>query len=231
MDQLSDYNRQPLGQPVRWRMPWPATVGLAVAAAAIVFGLFFVDTPVVAAIQSTRQVKNGKTIFTSGELQRVLRFFESYGHGLGAAVALLIVALAARHWKAAIRLAAAIAAAAIPYALLARLLVNRCRPHKWTAWAAGDIWSTFAIKGASFPSGHTATAFAFSVVLATAYPRGRWIFLSLATLCGLARVLTGAHFVSDVFAGMFIGLAAGLWAVHSQTLTRLIARIESRNGK
>ena len=70
-----------------------------------------------------------------------------------------------------------------------------------------------------------------SVVLATAYPRGRWLFIGLAAGCGLARVLTLDHYLSDVFAGLVLGSAAGLWAAHSRALGRLIERIEARRRR
>jgi undecaprenyl-diphosphatase len=212
----------------RWPLGWIASVGLILAAGGVLVGSFYLDAPVVAGIRSTVQAKSGKTLFAGGELQRVLRFFESYGHGLGAAAAFLIVGFAASRWRTALRLAAAVGMAAAPYFLLSRVLIRRCRPHAWAAWAAGNVWSTFGVKGASFPSGHTGTAAAFSIVLAAAFPRGRWIFLILAALCGVARVLTLDHYVSDVVAGAILGAAAGLLAVYSPSLTRLLDRIVGR---
>lgn len=63
----------------------------------------------------------------------------------------------------------------------------------------------------SFPSGHTATAFAVAAVLShmTALLCPGALFL--ATLIGLSRLALGAHFPSDVIAGMALGcLCAGL---------------------
>ncbi len=65
----------------------------------------------------------------------------------------------------------------------------------------------------SFPSGHTATAFAGAVVVASLYPRLRWPALALAALVGLSRVYLGVHFTLDVLAGAALGLGVGLTAV------------------
>jgi undecaprenyl-diphosphatase len=67
---------------------------------------------------------------------------------------------------------------------------------------------------ASFPSGHAATAFATAVVLAFVYPRQTGVFLGLAVLVGLSRILLGAHFPSDVLAGALLGSGVAL-AVHA----------------
>jgi membrane-associated phospholipid phosphatase len=197
---------------------------LLVAAGGILFGLFYLDPPL------TRLLKPHRDLLRKGELGRILRCLESYGHGIGALIAVLIVALAVRRWKTAVRMAAALAVSYAPYLLLSRLLIRRWRPDKWPLWASGGVWSSFG-DGASFPSGHTVTAFAFSVVLAAAWPRGRWLFVGLAAGCAVARVLTLDHYASDVFAGAVLGAAGGLWAGRSAALGRLIDRIEARRRR
>ena len=62
----------------------------------------------------------------------------------------------------------------------------------------------------SFPSGHTATSFALAAVLAWRFPRFGWLFYLLAALVGYGRVLSGSHHLSDVVAGAFVGIMAGL---------------------
>ena len=65
----------------------------------------------------------------------------------------------------------------------------------------------------SFPSGHTAIAFAFAFGLAAMYPPARWIFYTLASGCAVHRLIFGAHWFSDVIASVFIGLliARAVW--------------------
>lgn len=61
----------------------------------------------------------------------------------------------------------------------------------------------------SFPSGHTLHAFAFAVLLSGLHPALAPLLWSFAVLVGLARVVLGLHFPSDVVAGMLLGLGTG----------------------
>jgi undecaprenyl-diphosphatase len=62
----------------------------------------------------------------------------------------------------------------------------------------------------SFPSGHTATAFAAATVLALFHPRLRWPALALAAVVGLSRVYLGVHFWADVVVGAVFGVVIGV---------------------
>jgi len=69
----------------------------------------------------------------------------------------------------------------------------------------------------SFPSGHTATAFALASWLwlmtrGTRFGWLGWLGWLLATLVGLSRIYRGVHYPSDVLAGMAIGLLWGILA-------------------
>lgn len=92
----------------------------------------------------------------------------------------------------------------------------RARPSAPEAGAFFTNFPCFPAKYAyaSFPSGHATTAFAAAVFLALWYPRGAPIFLALALLVGLSRVLLGSHFPVDVWVGALIGTAAAL-GVHA----------------
>lgn len=58
----------------------------------------------------------------------------------------------------------------------------------------------------SFPSGHTAVAFGLATSLSLLYPQAKVLFLGLASLVGIQRVITQAHYPSDVLAGLLIGV-------------------------
>jgi membrane-associated phospholipid phosphatase len=63
-------------------------------------------------------------------------------------------------------------------------------------------------RSSSFPSGHTASAFAFAIGVANAQPTLSAPLRTLATLVGYSRVHTGVHYPADVLAGAFIGISA-----------------------
>jgi membrane-associated phospholipid phosphatase len=101
--------------------------------------------------------------------------------------------------------------------------VDRPRP----AHADPGIDTVVGTPGSpSFPSGHTATAFAAAAVVGAFYPRLRWPLYALAALVGMSRIYLGVHFALDVVAGAILGLSIGLgivWAV-KKTRERLAPR-------
>jgi len=86
-----------------------------------------------------------------------------------------------------------------------KLIVRRRRPE-------GE-WGKFYrnTDPHSFPSGHAVRTMMLAVVMLGLVPL--WIGLLLlvwAPLVGLARVSMGVHYLSDVLAGMFLGLLVGV---------------------
>jgi undecaprenyl-diphosphatase len=99
--------------------------------------------------------------------------------------------------------------------LLGQLVKNLACRARPTAPLAGTFFVGFPCFPAkyaysSFPSGHAATAFAAAVFLALWYPSGRWVFLGLATIVAISRIVLGAHFPSDVLGGAVIGAGSAL---------------------
>jgi membrane-associated phospholipid phosphatase len=65
----------------------------------------------------------------------------------------------------------------------------------------------------SFPSGHTAAAFALFIFLALVYKGNKWISITsivLATLGGISRIYLFQHFLKDVVFGAFIGILSAI---------------------
>lgn len=63
----------------------------------------------------------------------------------------------------------------------------------------------------SFPSGHSCTVGAVAAVLWTIAPRLRALWVLLALVLMASRVLTRSHYVGDIIAGGFVGVAVAIW--------------------
>ena len=62
----------------------------------------------------------------------------------------------------------------------------------------------------SFPSGHTATAFAAATVLTALVPRAAAAWFVLAAAIAYSRLYVGVHFPLDVAGGIAVGVATAL---------------------
>lgn len=62
----------------------------------------------------------------------------------------------------------------------------------------------------SFPSGHTSTAFTLALLLASIVKRNIWVYVFplIAFFVGYSRVYLAQHFVTDVLAGVFVGIVS-----------------------
>lgn len=67
----------------------------------------------------------------------------------------------------------------------------------------------------SFPSGHSAAAFAFATGVATVLPSAGAPLRALAALVAYSRVHTGVHYPGDVIAGALIGTALAQATTHA----------------
>jgi membrane-associated phospholipid phosphatase len=67
----------------------------------------------------------------------------------------------------------------------------------------------------SFPSGHTSTAFTLALLMAFIVKRDIWVFFFpiIAFFVGYSRVYLAEHFVTDVFAGVFVGIISSSLAL------------------
>jgi len=64
----------------------------------------------------------------------------------------------------------------------------------------------------SFPSGHTAAAFAVISILWLSRPRWRWLYAAVGGFVCVALVGLNYHFVGDVIAGAMLGSVTGVYA-------------------
>ena len=141
-----------------------------------------------------------------------LEIFEPFGHGLGVLLVVVLVHQLDPAARRALPRIALCALAAGGAADLLKILVIRIRPNDFDL--GRPVWATFQewlplLHGdstlQSFPSGHTTTAVGLAAALVWRYPQGKYVFWLLAVLVGCQRVISGAHYPSDVLLGAAIG--------------------------
>jgi len=66
----------------------------------------------------------------------------------------------------------------------------------------------------SSPSGHTLRAFALMTALSLLYRKFAVVFISIAVLIGLSRIVVTDHYPSDVLFGAFIGVITSVWTYY-----------------
>ena len=92
------------------------------------------------------------------------------------------------------------------FTLIVKGIVGRARPYLYdTEGSFGFNPFSYESIYASWPSGHTTTAFAFAVAIIILAPRLKYILLPLATLAAYSRMAVDAHYLADVIMGTTVG--------------------------
>lgn len=177
-----------------------------------------------------------------GELGRLINLLEISGHSLGAAVVLIAVVTLDRtlrlplpgRFQAGERAFARMIAATYVGGLLAdaiKVSVERVRPRAADLASAASWLGTFGDGSLavdkphltdlmSFPSGHSAVAAGLAAALSWRYPHGWTLFAILAAATATQRVVTSAHYPSDVACGAAVGLIGAACCLGGPRLTR-----------
>ena len=84
-------------------------------------------------------------------------------------------------------------------------IVGRPRPPRFHLYnqTSPELFN-FESSWHSFPSGHTATIFAFIFCLIILFPKIKNILIIIAMIIASTRVIVGAHYVSDIFGGILV---------------------------
>ena len=210
---------RPPRRPVRWPLPGRLLTGTLLAIAVLIAIMVVLDAWSV-----------GHARRLSGDLIAAARRFTDLGKSgwflWPTGIALVVLAainspalsrfsrciLAA--W--AVRLGFVFAAIAAPslLATVIKRLIGRARPFV----AGSDVWAyepfNWQARYASFPSGHSTTAFAALVAIGAIFPQARALMWIYAVLIALSRVIITAHHPSDVIAGAIVG-AVGAFMVRN----------------
>ncbi len=119
--------------------------------------------------------------------------------------------------------------------IIVKPAVLRIRPYN-TLQQDAQYWAWYLGAGQlcesdySFPSGHTTGAFEIATVLFlchfTEKKKGvAWIFPVVAILTGASRIYLMVHYPTDVFAGVIVGVVAGILGyLISKGLTKFVSR-------
>jgi membrane-associated phospholipid phosphatase len=84
--------------------------------------------------------------------------------------------------------------------------------HRFNFWMGSE--------GSSFPSGHMVLAGAFAGFFMRLHKASIWLFSALLLIAAGLLLVGDWHFLSDIIAGAFLGVSAGIlagegWAAHS----------------
>lgn len=205
---------RPAAAPVFRLFPgWPERICAAlVGFALILFGMAYVDTPVLRAIGrldgwagtvflvATDFGRSGWVLIPSGVALIAILALASPARSLADRV---LLALAAR-------LAFVFAAVGISGLIvtIVKRIIARGRPRFFDDFGALHFqFPSWSAHYASFPSGHSQTAFAAALALAFLFPRWRLWLIGAAFVIAYSRLAVDAHYLTDVVAGS----AWGAW--------------------
>lgn len=175
--------------------------------------------------------------YSPGFLRKLCGFAELFGHGLGILTICVVIAVLDPWHRYALPRIAVTSLGAGLLANVFKLLIARDRPRSVDFTLVERGLDTFgdwlplasnASGGQGFPSSHTASAAALAILLAAFYPRGRWLFPACAVLAGLQRILSDAHFASDVLWGAAVGCIFAPLCVYGSGLSSLFDKLEER---
>lgn len=153
------------------------------------------------------------------QVQKLLMLAEFFGHGIGIPFIFAAVWLMDPRGRAGVPRLIALSWGSGLLADCFKILVARPRPRDFHLLAGGGPgafgdWFPGLELGSrwqSFPSGHTAVAVGLAFGLSAMYPRGRWLFATMAVLVACQRAEESAHYLSDLLFGAAV--AAGVAAV------------------
>lgn len=95
---------------------------------------------------------------------------------------------------------------------LLKRIFGRVRPELlWSQNLYGFEFFASHNPNFSFPSGHSCTIGAIMGALACLYPKYSYLFLAIAFIFSLTRVILSFHYFSDILVGMTIGLLLSQW--------------------
>ena len=185
-----------------------AWMGVGLGVAVIVAGFLGLDRWFYEHVSLTLNMGGFQRDFYHATKPFWLVFRYAFGYGLaGVVIGVVVVVLDARRWRTIVAALLAVLVAGL-LANIAQGAIGRLRPNQATTHLAfaplfAELWGKERV---SFPSGEAATALALACVLTRLFPRWWPLFYAAGTLAAAARLVNGAHYLSDVAAGALLGI-------------------------
>lgn len=147
--------------------------------------------------------------YNSPEFDYVFRFWTYLGDGIIWIPLFAYILLFKKDYFISV-VAALIICTALTQLLKRVVFWNDFRPIVVLANKVRVIPGYYMNRAHSFPSGHTSTAFTLALLLASIVKRNVWAFIFplVAFFVGYSRVYLAQHFVTDVLAGIFVGIVS-----------------------
>ncbi|MCH2183124.1 MAG: phosphatase PAP2 family protein [Mariniblastus sp.] len=178
--------------------------------------------------------------FFPGDLRKIFSLSEIFAHGYGVVLVLIGIGVLFPEKRIYIPRVAMLAAFSGLTAQFIKMFIIRERPGDFAGqWEkATSTWYGFIepfnlnleTQLQSFPSGHTATAVGLAIGLTYVFPRGKYFFAILAVLASLQRIVSYAHWTSDVLTGAAVALLVSCLLMQDYGLGGFCNRLESRAG-
>ncbi len=175
-----------------------------------------------------------------GDLQKAVKVCEIFAHGIGVIFLMFGIALLAPRKRSCLPRLAALTFGSGAIVTIIKMFVLRRRPNNFDFSTASEesihqfsldmylqtvaIFDDSSLR--SFPSGHAATAVGFCIGMMLLFPRGRILFVILATFACTERLLSGAHFLSDILGGVGVATLWSYICLHPRMLGVLFGHME-----
>ena len=164
--------------------------------------------------------------FHTNWLDHFVTFYTYIGDGIFSIIISLLF-LILKRWKDALMIFLAYSLSGITSQIIKNLVIaprpiSYFKAEQYQHFIKGIVTHT----SASFPSGHTTSAFALSLILALILQNKKWNIplLVLAILTGYSRIYLGQHFLLDVIVGSLIGTIFSLAVFH------VMSNLKIKNG-
>lgn len=148
--------------------------------------------------------------FHNDMVTEIMRFITSLGNsGFIWIVIAAVFLIIPKTRKTGFTMAVSLIIILITVNLILKPLIDRARPFEINSDILKSILISLPSDG-SFPSGHTAAAFAAATAAFCCNKRIGSILYIMAVLMGISRLYFAVHFPTDVIGGIVIGVAAGV---------------------